>query len=308
MDVRKVIAFGKSSFVVSLPKEWMETNNIKKGDVVFLEQEGERVCIRAEQKETQKEEKTFIIEVDNKSLSRLQREIASAFINYNDVIILQGKDLPQIAPKIVSLIHELIALEIVEQSHQKIISRDFLKVKDVHINEYLRKADLTVRSMFQDLENPEFKDFKDVQDRQLGVKRIHLLIYKVFKGVSLDTSLIKHLSIKPDRFLEYMRFNYGIQYISLALQEIAKCMDEANPDDLPLLREQIAVASKNYLELMRAFYKEDKSKALIFSENRDEAIKSLKTITPKSVECVQIWSNLMFIHKEMHELCHQVYN
>ena len=39
MEFRKIIAFGKSSFVVSLPKAWMVAHNLVKGDVVYLEEE-----------------------------------------------------------------------------------------------------------------------------------------------------------------------------------------------------------------------------------------------------------------------------
>ena len=34
MGYRKIIAFGDTSYVVSLPKDWVEKNGLKKGDVV----------------------------------------------------------------------------------------------------------------------------------------------------------------------------------------------------------------------------------------------------------------------------------
>ena len=36
MEFRKLIKFGKSSFVISLPKKWLEKNKLKKGDLLYV--------------------------------------------------------------------------------------------------------------------------------------------------------------------------------------------------------------------------------------------------------------------------------
>ena len=38
MDYRKIISFGKTSFVMSIPKSWVIKNGLKKGDLVSLEE------------------------------------------------------------------------------------------------------------------------------------------------------------------------------------------------------------------------------------------------------------------------------
>ena len=38
MEYRKLMAFGNSSFIVSVPKAWVEKNRLKKGDVLMVEQ------------------------------------------------------------------------------------------------------------------------------------------------------------------------------------------------------------------------------------------------------------------------------
>ena len=45
MDFRRIIAFGKSSHVVSLPKSWLNENKLKKGDLVYLEQDFDKLVI-----------------------------------------------------------------------------------------------------------------------------------------------------------------------------------------------------------------------------------------------------------------------
>ena len=38
MEFRKLMAFGNSSFVVSVPKAWVEKNRLKKGDVLVVDE------------------------------------------------------------------------------------------------------------------------------------------------------------------------------------------------------------------------------------------------------------------------------
>ena len=38
MEYRKLISFGKNSYVVSLPKNWVRQNKLKKGDLVYIEE------------------------------------------------------------------------------------------------------------------------------------------------------------------------------------------------------------------------------------------------------------------------------
>ncbi|MBS3134491.1 AbrB/MazE/SpoVT family DNA-binding domain-containing protein, partial [Candidatus Woesearchaeota archaeon] len=40
MEHRNLIKFGNSSFVISLPKDWIDRNKLKKGDAIFIEQNG----------------------------------------------------------------------------------------------------------------------------------------------------------------------------------------------------------------------------------------------------------------------------
>ena len=37
METRKIMALGKSSLVVSLPKAWIKSNNLNRGDILALE-------------------------------------------------------------------------------------------------------------------------------------------------------------------------------------------------------------------------------------------------------------------------------
>ena len=45
MDYRKLIAFGKNSFVISVPKQWIKQNKLNKGDLIYLDESGPNLIL-----------------------------------------------------------------------------------------------------------------------------------------------------------------------------------------------------------------------------------------------------------------------
>ena len=47
IDVRKLISFGKGSYIISMPKGWIEKNNLKKGDLISVNDGGFELTLSA---------------------------------------------------------------------------------------------------------------------------------------------------------------------------------------------------------------------------------------------------------------------
>ena len=45
MEFRKLISFGKSSYVVSLPKAWVVQQKLKKGDLIAVDEAGPKLIL-----------------------------------------------------------------------------------------------------------------------------------------------------------------------------------------------------------------------------------------------------------------------
>ena len=309
MEFRKIIAFGKSSFVISLPKAWLEANKLVKGDVIFLEQESDKLMLVPKEKDTEREESTITININNKDLSRIKREVYSGFLNYHDKIIIEGNDIPKYAKELTDIIHRLIALEIVEQTSTRIVAKDFLRVNDVSIKDYLRKADMVIRSTLIDLKDPKFKNYKELMDRQLNVKRAYLLLLKILKAVLKDVSLIKKLDIKSEDLLTCYRYNVALQKISNCLKVIADNMRKLNPTEKKVIRGFISTFSDNYVKVLKAMHSGDANKAYNLTFIRDKEITAINTyLKPKNESLKRIGERLVWAYFEMHEILHRVYS
>ena len=86
IDVRKLISFGKGSYIVSMPKSWIEKNNLKKGDLISVSDDGFELILTANHHHKNTESKEITIESIGKNLDLLEAEIVSSYLNGYDTI------------------------------------------------------------------------------------------------------------------------------------------------------------------------------------------------------------------------------
>ena len=73
MAIRKLIKFGKSSYVISLPSEWIRRNKLEKGaDILLDERDGMLRILPSSAKIEKKEIKSVEINVDKKDVSDIE--------------------------------------------------------------------------------------------------------------------------------------------------------------------------------------------------------------------------------------------
>src|SRR3989344_1490978 len=93
MEKRKLIKFGSSSHVLSIPNYWLKKHKLKKGDLLYFEENKNGELILFPELVGEESLKKITIKAENKSLERLGREVLSAYINNFNVIIIIGSNL-----------------------------------------------------------------------------------------------------------------------------------------------------------------------------------------------------------------------
>src|SRR3990167_9363968 len=104
IDVRKLISFGKGSYILSMPKGWVEKNNLKKGDLISVNDDGFELTLSANQQEKKPEFKDIDIDSRNKDIEMLKAEIVSSYLNCYDTINILFDSNSKEAPKIKDVI------------------------------------------------------------------------------------------------------------------------------------------------------------------------------------------------------------
>jgi len=199
MAFRKIIGFGDSSFVVSLPKDWVEKNGLKKGDIVNVEQEASELKVTPQNLKQSIAPKEITINFEG-NLKLLKSQLFNSYINGCSLINIQKKDISNYYADIKKLVNDFVALEIIQSSGEKIVVKDYLNIQDISIYDNLRRMDRIVMSMFDDVKEI-FKGDESkkgyILERDDDVNRMYNLILKLLKkALNLNDRKILNLNIE----------------------------------------------------------------------------------------------------------------
>ena len=264
MEARKIISFGKSSHVISLPKPWMEEYKLKKGDSVFLENRGKELALYPQKREEKKELQSIVVNVDGKNMDLIKMEIVSAYLNNNDVIEIRGEGIIKQSPEIKKIIHDLSGLEIIEETAKKIVAKDLLDMNEISIKTLIRRIDNIIRSMIIDSIQSLNQDLSDsITDRDVDVNRLVFLSYRVIRGLLRNNHLARSFDITNSELLfswvivtKLEKIGDQTKRISRVLQE--KKFGNKNKQELEKIYKLL---KENYEKVMKAYYTNNKELA-----------------------------------------------
>src|SRR3989344_802603 len=147
MEYRKLIKFGNSSHIISLPNSWIRKNKLKKGALIYFEENGNGEIILAPKEINNKIlDKEITIDITGKEINEVRRELSTAYINNYRIINVVGKDLNANSGNIKNSLRNFMAMEIMEQTSKNITAKDFLDMNSISIDEIIRKIDIIVRA------------------------------------------------------------------------------------------------------------------------------------------------------------------
>src|SRR3989344_1900199 len=82
MELRKLIGFGKATFSITLPKKWVKENALVKGDLILIQEKSpEKLEISPKLTEQPELIKEATLNMNEKNLKELERELITAYIN-----------------------------------------------------------------------------------------------------------------------------------------------------------------------------------------------------------------------------------
>lgn len=190
MEARRLIQFGSSSHVVSIPKAWITENGLKKGDLIFINKNGngELVLLPREKKDERAKKREITININSRENKSIEREIAAAYVQGNDVISLIGRDIKKRAGDIKEVIENLsknlMGLEILEKNSERIVISNLFDNKAISINNIIVRADVNLKAMFEQLLNGVTegftkKHFDELYEADYDVNKFYFLMWRL---------------------------------------------------------------------------------------------------------------------------------
>lgn len=265
IDFRKIIGFGNGSYVVTVPKTWINKNKLKKGDSLTINEGADELTFSINHEEQKKERKTITIEVDNKELTRVKAEIVSAYLNnYTTIEIISKKVLTKTI-EIKNILRDLAGMEIMEQTARRITARDLINIYDISIENIIRRMDNITRGMMEDcIECINGIDYyESIFQRDTDVNRLHYLALRFINNALENPQVARKLKKEISSFFLDGLVIMRIEEVADRQKRIARYLKgtklrKETVEELDSLYNEI---KKAYYDVMKAYYTNNKELA-----------------------------------------------
>ena len=276
MQTRKIVKSGAASYTISLPKDWIVRNKLDKGDMVYINEESGDLSVSVGEKQFKKVDKEISISVDNKELPIIAREITSAYINNYNTINIIGKDLVSNVKEVRKILHDFVALEIAEQTQTKIVAKDLLNLNEISIDSTLRRMDMIVRSMIQDINAGGENIYESIYFRDFDINRLYFLVFRLLKSALGNVDVAKSLGVGNQEILKKWYLAVNLENIADNLKNIAK--NESSSEEINRV---LKLLEQEFLNSMKAYHKDNVSVAMDITKNRNNLIGEFDNLLEK---------------------------
>ena len=202
MEIRRVQMTGGSSYIVTLPKEWIKSSNIKKNDSLgLLTQSDGTLLITTKMTQDQVERtKEFSVNDATKQTYLLRQLIGAYIAGYKYIKIKSSKRMPpNIRVTVRKFTQTTIGQEVVEETDTSIALKDLLNPTEMPFDKTIKRMHIIVKSMHEDamraLEEGNKKLAEDVVSRDNDVDRLHWLVARQHNIILRNVSLAEKMNI-----------------------------------------------------------------------------------------------------------------
>jgi len=151
---RKLIQHGLSSLTVSLPRDWVKENNLKKGEEIELEESNNKLIVS-----TQKHYEHKKIEIDVSNAQPMIRKIIGAtFKSGYDEIKIRFNTFEELKAVQDLIREQFLGFEIINQTKDNIIIKNVTQTSFEEFNNVLRRFFFVLNNMASEVYNAVAKD------------------------------------------------------------------------------------------------------------------------------------------------------
>jgi len=284
MEQRKIMSLGRSSLVISLPKDWLESNRLERGDLVSVDvqRDSSLVILPGIRKESEPKRATLYIDPEDKEDSISRRLIAYYLNGYSLIEIFSKKIFSVRQLKAIRRIAGILYMSIMESDAKKVSIQTLIDESKAEPTSAIQRMHMISVSMCQDsfiaLKNRDETLTKAVISLDDDVDQFSFLILRLLRSAALDPTLAKRLGLEPINCLDYQTVVHRIEYVADNAANISKCAiglieKEGNISEnlLVVLLKAGIEAIDLYNTAVYAFFSKDTSKS-------DEIIEQQKNI------------------------------
>jgi phosphate uptake regulator len=222
------MSLGRSSLVISLPKNWVKMNELKRGDIVSLGIQRDRSLIVSAGAARNKSFKEFTLYVDpNESDVTIVRKIIACYLNgYSVIRIISKKVFLVHQQKAIRRIVGTLYMRLMESNSKSMHIVTLMDESHASIISAIQRMHTIANSMCQDvLKSLKDKDIdlaKAVYSLDDDVDHFSFFILRLLRRASLDPTLANQLGVEPIDCLDLQTLVHRIEQVADQANNIAK--------------------------------------------------------------------------------------
>jgi phosphate uptake regulator len=290
MEIRRVQMTGGASFVVTLPKDWAESQKIKKNDPVGLTVQPDGTLLVTKKITDDPVQRTK--EIDCSTIADpalLFRILIGAYITGFNVIRLTAKQ--RFSPFVRTVVRDFtqmtIGQEVVEETETVISIKDLLNPAEMPFDNTIKRMFVIVKNMHEDavvaLETNNKDLAQDVIARDMDADRLNWLVARQTNMIMQNASLSRKMGITPGMAMNYCMLSRIIERVGDHAARIAE-------HSIPLIGagvdKKILTAVKKSSAMSLEIF--DRSIISFFNTDMKEAHRNIESITALENICGDI--------------------
>jgi phosphate uptake regulator len=295
MEKRKLILFGKNSIIITLPSKFLEKNNLRKGDVVYLEEAENNLIVKGDF-DKKNNEKTGKIYYNNKPIKLLNKEVISYYLKNFKYIEIVGKNLLDKMDEIKIIKNKLSSIEITSLSNEKIILTDLTNPQELEIEKIISKLIDMILVMFENIED-ENSNLNIIFEIDQSVNKLQYLGFKAI-NYSIDNKLEKDIK----NLMEYRKIIVALEAIGDIIKRISRILLRIKKDEFMNLK-SIIINTKEYFIFITKILEKDINYENNLSLYLDKKNSILKSIDIKKEEIKLKIENYVLVAQHLKNIC-----
>jgi phosphate uptake regulator len=292
---RKIMSLGKSSLVVSLPKEWMQLNDLKKGETVQFNIQRDRSLVIYPSSAKRSEEKEIAINItQNEDEILITQKILGAFLNGYTGITLTSENIFSVPQtKAVRNMAGRLYMRVMAADAKTVYIQSLMDESKASLEQAIQRMHLISRSMcegaFSALKNNDVPLAKSTYSLDDDVDHFAFLIMRILRNAAQDPHLANELHIDPVDCMDHQTLVTRMEHASDYAAEITKHIIMLNgakqtiPDDVVALMINAGKeVTELYVKSVDAFFTKDVDAAVGIMKHRQKLEKLDVEITSKA--------------------------
>ncbi len=313
MEFRKLIKFGKSSHVVSLPNEWIKKKKLHKGDTVYIDEnfDGLQLTVKEVKKENSEQIRAIMINTKDKKLDQIQTEIVSAYLAGYKIIEIRGENITKESTKIKSILKELAGIELVEETNNKIVVRDLMNIEEISIKVLIRRIDLIIRGMLDDLIKSIYESqYESLFQRDIEINRLVYLTKRVIRFASDNEKVRKKFDKKVIELIRDWKIIGYLESIGDSIKRICRDLDKVNltPKTEKGLEKLLFFIKEKYLDAIKSYHTKDLNLALKIELESKKRLDTIEYFEKKNPNLYEIIHNLKMTSSSIKHIARAILN